>query len=338
MEGFRHMGTPVLVNMINEMGALPTKIFSLGRNDAAQSLSAEHMAKLAKTRPNFQMTHKCMEGCLVGCSNIFADETGEVIVGGVEYETLALVGANCMIFDIDIVAMINRVCNDAGVDTMDIGGALAICMEAGKLEWGDGEKALAMVREIAQGTETGTMLGHGGVFTGKILNVKRIPHVKGRIIAGYDPRVLKGTGVTYATATTGADHTAGNAMPSPANLAYNPMSSEGQAAVSNFLQNHNATVDTLGVCMFPMLTLLDIPDLQKPLIQCVSLITGKVLDGDYIGQMGQKIMRIEKQFNLRAELTSDDDRLPSFFTTERLETTGTIFDVSEEEIDIVNPV
>ncbi len=336
MQGLEHMGTPVLVNMINEMGALPTRNFTKGRNENAESLSAEHMADLAKTRPNFKMTHKCMEGCVVGCSNIFTDPSGEVVVGGLEYETLALVGSNCLINDIDTVARINRECNDVGVDTMEIGGALALVMESGKLAWGDGAGALAMVKEIAQGTDDGIMIGNGGLFTGQSLKLDRIPHVKGRVLAGYDPRVLKGTGVTYATSPMGADHTAGNALPSPANPGYNPMASQGQVPVSRFLQNHNATVDTLGICLFPMLALLDIPDLKTPLIQCVSLITGMSLPDDYMDQTGSRILAIERQFNAGAGLTSADDRLPSFFSKETLESTGTVFDVPETEIDSIN--
>jgi len=338
MEGLKYMGTPVLVNMINALGAMPTQNFTKGRNDQAESLSAEHMAELSKTRPNFKMSHKCMDGCMVSCSNIFTDEAGKVVVGGLEYETLALVGSNCLIHDIDTVARINRVCNDVGVDTMEVGGALALFMEAGRLDWGDGEKALGLVQEIAKGTDDGILLGNGGLFTGKALNVDRIPHVKGRILAGYDPRALKGTGVTYATSPMGADHTAGNALPSPANPDYNPMAATGQAPVSQFLQNHNATVDTLGVCLFPMLTLLDMPDLKQPLVKCVSLITGENLEENYIDTLGAKILKIEKEFNTRAGLTCEDDRLPSFFTDEPLDTTGTVFDVSNEELDSVNSI
>jgi len=277
-----------------------------------------------------------MDGCLVSCSNIFTDAEGKVVVGGLEYETLALVGANCLIDDIDIVARINRVCNDVGVDTMEIGGALALFMEAGKMAWGDGKAALDLVEEIAAGTAEGTLLGQGGLATGKALNVDRIPHVKGRILAGYDPRVLKGTGVTYATSPMGADHTAGNALPSPANPDYNPMASENQAPVSQFLQNHNATVDTLGVCLFPMLALLDIPDLMAPLVKCVSLLTDRNLDPTYIDTLGASILKMEKAFNLKAGLTAEDDRLPEFFTTEKLDTTDTVFDVAQQEIDSVH--
>ena len=118
-----------------------------------------------------------------------------------------------MIDDIDIVAQINRVCNDVGVDTMDVGGAIGVCMEARLLAWGDGKAALDLVKEVGKKTEKGLMIGNGCRFTGEKLGVKRIPHVKGQCLAAYDPRSLKGTGVTYATSTMGADHTCGNAIP-----------------------------------------------------------------------------------------------------------------------------
>ena len=133
-----------------------------------------------------------MNGCIINCSNVFTDEAGNTIVSGLEYETLAMVGANCMIDDIDTIARINRICNDVGVDTMDVGAAISMTMEAGVIPWGDGGRALALVGEIAEGTEMGGTIANGCRFTGEKLGVKRIPHVKGQSLAGYDPRVLKG--------------------------------------------------------------------------------------------------------------------------------------------------
>ena len=249
-EGLKLFGTPLLVGMVNEMGAISTKNYTLGRFDQAHMISGEHIAELMKSRPNAHNTHRCMSGCVMNCSNVITDEQGRVVVSGMEYETLALMGANCLISDVDIIARMNGVCNDIGVDTMDVGGALAVAMEAGVLSWGDGPKALQMVKEIAKGTEAGKMIGHGCKFTGQALGVKRIPVVKGQCLSGYDPRVLKGTGVTYATSTMGADHTCGNALPSPANPSYNPSAATGQVPVSQFLQRYNAAIDTLGLCLF----------------------------------------------------------------------------------------
>jgi len=245
-QGLRTMGTSQIVMITQTAGALPTKNYSRGQFEQAEKICGEYMEQLLKGRPNAQTTHRCMDGCIVSCSNVYTDEKGELIVSGIEYETLALIGSNCLIGDIDCVARINRACNDAGVDTMDIGGALAVAMEAGLLPWGDGEAALKLVKEISLGTENGRMIGSGVKVTGEKLGVKRIPHVKGQCLSGYDPRILKGLGVTFATSPQGADHTAGIVLPGPHDPTYNPVSPTGQAPKSQFMQRWMAAGDTLG--------------------------------------------------------------------------------------------
>jgi len=164
---FKELGTPCLVMMMNAYGCLATKNYSLGQFTGAEKISGEHIVELMKKRPNGQHVHRCMDGCIIDCSNIFTSETGEIIVAGLEYETIGLIGSNCMIDDIDIVAQINRICNDVGIDTMDVGGAIGVCMEAGLLPWGDGTAALGLVREDAKRTEKGLMIGNGCRFTGE---------------------------------------------------------------------------------------------------------------------------------------------------------------------------
>ena len=334
--GLKLFGTPVLVGMINEMGAICTKNYSQGRFDGAEKISGEYVADLLKSRPNAQNTHRCMTGCVMNCSNVYTNEKGEVVVSGLEYETLALMGSNCMIDDVDIIARMNGVCNDTGVDTMEVGGAIAVAMEAGLLSWGDGPKALEVVGEIAKGTKTGRMIGNGCKHTGEQLGVARIPHVKGQCLAGYDPRVLKGTGVTYATATMGADHTCGNALPSPANPDYNPSAATGQAPVSQFLQRYFAAVDTLGLCLFAALPPLDMPDLQKHLIDCVGAVLDESLGDQYLMRLGEMVLNEERKFNQAAGFGQADDRLPTFFKSETLQPSGNTFDVSDDELDSVH--
>lgn len=334
-EGLKLFGTPILVGMINEMGGLTTKNYSLGRFDGAGKISGETIAELVKSRPNAQASHRCMNGCVISCSNVYTDEAGRPIVSGLEYETLALMGSNCLIDDIDIIARMNAVCNDAGVDTMDVGGALAVAMEAGIIPWGDGKKALETVEAIAKGTEIGKMIGNGCRFTGEKLGVKRIPHVKGQCMAGYDPRVLKGTGVTYATSTMGADHTCGNALPSPANPDYNPSAGTGQAPVSQFLQRYFAAIDTLGLCLFAAIPPLDVPELQKHLIDCVGAVLDESLGEGYLMWLGEMVLKEERKFNTAAGFDREKDRLPAFFSEESLAPHGNIFDVSTDELDSV---
>ena len=334
--GLKAFGTPILVNMINEMGAMSTKNYSQGQFEGAEKISGEHIAELMQERPNAVPSHRCTSGCVISCSQIFTDKEGNPIVSGLEYETLALLGANCLIDDIDVIATMNAECNDVGVDTMDVGGAVAMTMEAGLIPWGDAQEALALVREIAKGTENGKMIGNGCHYVGEKLGVARIPTVKRQCLSGYDPRVLKGTGVTYATSTMGADHTCGNALPSPANPDYNPSAATGQAPVSQFLQYYFAAIDSLGMCLFAVIPPLDMPELQKNLIDCVGAVINESLGEDYLMQLGESIVKIEREFNKNAGIDRSKDRLPAFFSEEPLSPSGQTFDVADEELDTVH--
>lgn len=335
IEALTVFGTPILVNMINGLGCLPTRNYSIGQFDKAHEISGEHIAELMAKRPNSVADHKCMTGCVIGCSNVFTDEKGEVIVSGLEYESIVLTGSNCMIDDIDIIARINRACNDIGVDTMDVGAAIALAMEAGVIGMGDGKAALAMVNEIGKGSKNGNMIGNGCKVTGDTLGSKRIPHVKGQGMAAYDPRGLKGTGTSYATSAMGADHTVGNAIPNPLSQ-YNPSSPDGQWQMSSFLQIYHAAIDSLGLCLFASLPALDFPDLQGHMVQAVGAIQGSSPDTDYIKQLGVSTLKAERDFNTRAGFTKDDDRLPAFFKQEPLLPSGNVFDVSDDDLDKVN--
>lgn len=335
-EGLRLFGTPVLVGLINEMGTLATKNYSQGQFEGAGKISGEALAELLKSRPKAQTAHACMKGCVISCSNVCTDGEGKVVVSGIEFETLALMGSNCLIDDLDTIAAMNAVCNDIGVDTMDVGAAIAVAMEAGKLAWGDGPRALELVGEISQGTELGRMIGNGAQFTGDALGVARIPCVKGQSLSGYDPRGLKGTGVTYATSPMGADHTCGNALPSPANPDYDHTAAQGQGPVSQFLQRYFAAIDSLGLCLFAAIAPLDMPELTKHLIDCVSLVLDDTLGEDYLLRLGAMVLSEERKFNTAAGMTAEDDRLPKFFSQDALTPSGLKFDVAEVELDGVH--
>ena len=338
-QGLRKLGTPQIVMITQLAGALPTKNYSMGQFDKAESICGEHMEELLKGRPNAETVHRCMEGCIISCSNVYTDEKGAMIVSGIEYETIALIGANCLIGDLDAIARINRACNDMGVDTMDIGGALAVAMEGGLLKWGDADAALKLVEEIAQGTENGRMIGSGVKITGEKLGVKRIPHVKGQCLSGYDPRILKGTGVTFATSPQGADHTAGIVLPGPHDPTYVPVAPTGQAPKSQFMQSWMAAGDTLGLCMMIHMPIMEAgPGLDLNVVGAVSALTGEKLDDKYVRNLGNEVLEIERKFNKAAGLTNKDDRLPKFFSEEKLGPGAFVFDVPEAEMDSVHKV
>ena len=100
---FKELGTPALVMLTQTLGCLPTKNYSSGQFAGAEKICGESMAEIIKSRPNSQNTHRCMSGCIVGCSNVYTDEKGEEIVSGLEYETIALTGSNCMIADLTLL-------------------------------------------------------------------------------------------------------------------------------------------------------------------------------------------------------------------------------------------
>lgn len=334
-QGNKEMGTGGVLTFINSIGALATKNFSQGSWDKADKISAESLVSLIKSRPNGEHIHRCMPGCVIQCSNVITDENGEIITSGLEYETMSLVGSNCLIDDLDVIARVNAICNDYGLDTMDVGCAIAVAMENGVLEWGDGPAAIKLVEDCIKDDSISVMIGHGAAYTGKKLKAKRVPVVKGQSLAGYDPRSMKGTGVTYATATMGADHTCGNVI--PVMPGYDPLAPTGQGPISGHVQNFFAGVDSFGLCLFAGLISMGSDETRMLLTKAYVAQTGaEGLPEDYFMDIGTKTIEMEFAYNRRIGFTNEDDRLPEFFTQEVLEATGQVFDVSAEELDAVH--
>ena len=107
--------------------------------------------------------HNCMTGCIVKCSNIVHDKDGNYKTSALEFETLTLLGASCAIKTFDEVAELDRLCDEVGLDTIETGAAIAILMDSGGMEWGDSTAAVNLLKEIAEGTELGKMIGNGAV-------------------------------------------------------------------------------------------------------------------------------------------------------------------------------
>jgi len=331
-QGLPALGTAMLVAPMNGMGILPTRNFSRGTFDQADAIGGEQMAALQAQRGGV-MKHKCHNGCVIHCSQIYNDADGNYLTSGFEYETIGLTGANCGIGDLDTIAHIDRACDDLGVDTMDTGCAIAVSMEAGKIPFGDGEGALRLIDEMRQGTEMGRLLGMGTSVTGKTLGVGRIPAVKGQSMAAYDPRGLKGTGITYATSPMGADHTAGNTVSMPGN----PGDKEGKVEASRNCQIGFALLDNLGLCLFAGAVFEDPANLQH-VVDMMAAKFGGSWDIDRLMGLAVQNLTLEKQFNRGAGFTPADDRLPEFFKTEKLPVSDLVFDLTDEELDQVLPM
>ena len=201
-------GTAIMVEQTNAMHALPTRNFSSGSFEKAGEIDGENMRSLIEQRGGAgRTTHACMPGCVINCSNIFPDAAGEEIVSPLEFETIGLLGSNCAIGSLDHIARLNYICNDLGLDTIETGAALGVAMEQGLLSFGDAAAAEKLLTGIPDNALPGRLIAQGALLTGRVLGSRRIPTVKGQAMPAYDPRAVKGFGVTFATSPMGADHT-----------------------------------------------------------------------------------------------------------------------------------
>lgn len=319
-EGLPAFGTAVLVNVINEAGALPTKNFRDGRFEHANKISGETIAETIEKRGG-KTKHGCHTGCVIQCSQEYRDAAGKYLTSGFEYETIWGFGANSLISDIDDIATMDRLCDEIGVDTIDMGGAIGVAMDGGLIPWGDSKAAIGLLKKIGTGDPVGDYIGNGTGATGKALGVTRVPVVKNQSLPAYDPRAVKGVGVTYCTTPMGADHTAGYAVCQ--NILkvggdIDAMGTEGQIEVSKALQIATAAVDAAGLCLFVAFAVLD-NDQGVPIIaDMVSALIGAPFTPDDVVNLGVNTLKDELEFNKLAGFTAEDDQLPAFFREEKL--------------------
>jgi len=328
-------GTNILANVINEAGAYPTRNFSQGQFEGTEAISGERQHDTILARGGV-IAHGCHRGCTIRCSRIYVDDQGNYVTKGPEYETVWAHGANCGISDLDAIARMDRMDDDFGLDTIETGATLAVAMEAGIIPFGDAQGAIRLLEEVAKGTPLGRLVASGAAVLGKTYGVSRVPTVKGQSLPAYDPRAVQGIGVTYATSTMGADHTAGYAI--TANVLgvggrVDPLRPEGQVALSRNLQIATAAVDAAGLCLFVAFCLLDDPAALEAVCEMFSALLGRPFTGDDFVALGKRILTDERRFNAAAGFTAADDRLPDFFKTEKLAPHQITFAVPDEELD-----
>ncbi len=338
-EGLPAYGTNVLTNVINEAGGYPTNNFATGQFDGAAKISGEAQAELENSRGGEgSATHGCHRGCIIRCSGTFYDKNGNFLTKQPEYETVWAHGGNCGIDDLDLIAQMDRMDDDFGLDTIEMGATIGVAMEAGVAAFGDGQAAIDLLAEVGKGTPLGRVLGNGAAVTGQVFGVERVPVVKRQAMPAYDPRAVQGIGVTYATTTMGADHTAGyavatNIMGVGGNVeATKP---EGQVDLSRALQITTAAVDATGMCLFIAFAVMDQEDTFQALLDVLGGFTGSPLTADDVAALGQTILKVEREFNAAAGFTPKDDRLPDYFKTEPIAPHNVTFGVSDEELDSV---
>ncbi|MHB1134603.1 MAG: aldehyde ferredoxin oxidoreductase family protein [Chloroflexota bacterium] len=334
--GLNTYGTAVLVNVLNEAGGLPTRNFSSGRFEGAAKIAGEAIFEGNKERTGKEVyNHACSPGCIMQCSNTWHKPDGTEAVSCQEYESVWSLGANCGIDSLDVTGELIRLCNDYGVDTIEAGVTIGVAMEGGAAQFGDGEAAIKLMQEIGKVSPLGRILGNGAAFTARAYGVSRVPVVKGQAMPAYEPRAVKGIGVTYATTTMGADHTAGYTI-APEILGVSGKVDQftlDKGELSRNFQSATALIDTSGHCLFIAFPILDIASGFEGLLEECAGVLG--VSTDEISAIGNKVLRIERAFNEAAGFGPADDRMPEFMKIEPLPPHNVTWDVSDAELDSV---
>ena len=332
IDRLKDYGTAILVKGINGAGALPTRNFREGVFEGADRIDGQYMREVILKRGG-KPSHAGCSTCIIQCSNVYVDEKGEYITSSLEYETIWAHGANLGISDLDSIARADRLCDEYGMDTIEVGAAIGVAMDAGVKSFGDAQGALQLLEEVGTGTPLGRILGSGAEVSGKVFGITRVPTVKHQSMAAYDPRAIHGMGVTYATSTMGADHTAGVVVHQNLEGELNPHRPEGQVDVNREVQIRLAAVDCTGLCLLANRPIFLNPEGLRGLLEMLGAKFGVPYTIEDFFAMGKKVLKAERDFNLAAGMSKADDRLPEFFKEEKIPPHNVAFTASDEELD-----
>lgn len=307
-------GTAMMADYTNYVGGLPVNNFSAGRQiDTANGvllMGGEHIRARNLSRGG-EVSHACMPGCMIECSNVYADKDGKEIVSPVEYETLGLMGTNCGLSDPDDLAQLNWHANDLGIDTIETGAMMGVLLDAGLAAFGDVAFLTQVLQEIRVGSANGRLWAQGTAAVGEHYQVHRTPVIKKQGISAYDPRVIEVTGISMMVTAQGADHTTGNAP----KYECSGKGVDELVDVSMEMQTLCATADSLGLCVFGRtVTNSNI----EMVINSINDAVGTTLEPAFFHQLGRATLRYEAEFNQAAGFTEADDELPAFFYEEAL--------------------
>lgn len=315
-------GTAGVIKFVNRdnVHSLPVKNHTLGTMTTADLLSGQKIAEIGEERGGKMLP--CMAGCIIKCAILFNDAEHTHATTALEFETIALLGSNLQVDDIDAVAQMDRACDDIGLDTIEMGNAFGVAMQARVLPWGDWHGVLRMFdADIRAGTPIGRVLGGGTAHVARTFGIERVPVVKGQGLPAWEPRTLKAMGITYATSPQGADHTAGL-------VTARGVTPETLLKASRHEQLIMAAVDSVGLCQFSN-------PVEADMATFVSAMHGVEWSADDVLALGRRVLLEERAFNEAAGFGRDADQLPEFLRTEPLQTADgpQVFDLDDALID-----
>ena len=301
-------GTSVLVNVLDQAGALPTRNHRESRFEGAAAISGE-----ALKREHVQRRSAC-RGCIIGCARrtTAGGESGE----GPEYESIWAFGAECGVSDLTAIVRANYACNRAGMDTITMGVTIACAMELTDLgllpdgpRFGDARAIIALAEATAAGEGLGAELGLGSARFAALHGRPELSmSVKQLEMPAYDPRGMKAQGLAYATSNRGGCHLRAN-MLGPEILGVPKMvdrfATLGKAGLLINLQNLNAVLDSLSVCKFTAFAMK-----EDYFARQLSAVWGETVEPQELLLLGERIWNGERLFNLAAGFTRAEDTLP----------------------------
>jgi aldehyde:ferredoxin oxidoreductase len=303
-------GTPVLVDMAQESGLLPTRNFQIGRFEGSKRINGETLKALRKNK-------KACFSCGIACGN-YVQVNGSTVEGP-EFETIAICGSNIANGDPKLLIELNALCDDMGMDTISTGGVLACMMEMTEkgihdfgIRFGDTPKTIEMVRQIAHLQGVGKDAALGTLALAKKHGAPQLAmQIKGMELPGYDPRGSWGMGLAYATAPRGGCHmtTYPVALEAWGNL--DPFTFEGKAELISTGQNAQFAKFSMGICDFW-------PIESKTLGKLFEATYGGSWPEEKVNLTGERIFNLQRMFNVMAGFTGKDDRLPPRFHEEKL--------------------
>jgi len=326
---YKKFGTPMLVAMTNAVGAFPTKYWSSGVYDKWESISADALLERCKVKAT-----ACPK-CFLACGNLTEVVDGRhrgLKIEGPEYETINAFGGQCMIDDIREIAHLNDICDRLGIDTVTAGNLAAFSIEAShrrsieeKIEYGDVNGIAALLHKIARREGIGAILANGIRYAAKEWGLEDLAiHVKGLEPPGYEPRILKGMGLAYATSDRGACHLRATFYKAELSGMMSPEQIEGKAEMLIDFEDRHTLFDSLILCRF-------FRDLYgwEELSLIINAATGIELDKKQLQKMAQTITNKAREFNIREGMSEADDTLPKRFFEEKLEDSGKVLLRSE---------
>lgn len=329
---YKTKGTPMLVDMMNNVGGFPTRYWQKGRFEGASKINADALHQRCEVKP-----HACLK-CFLACGRLSTVKEGRhkgLQMEGPEYETIYAFGGLCEIDSIEEIIYLNDICDRLGMDTISAGNLAALTIEAARqgridysIDYGDVDAIAGLLTEIAARRGTvGDLLAQGIRTAADVWGMAdQAIHVKGLEPAGYDPRVLKGMGLAYGSSDRGACHLRATFYKPELAGMVDPEKIEGKAAIFIEWENRLTLFDTLILCRFYR-------DLYQwdQLATMLKVTTGLDVDPPAMRRIAAGVSDNTRRFNIREGLTPADDRLPPRFHNEALPESGKVITGAQME-------